>query len=76
MLINVTFNNKIYKHRQEENGELLLYRIRLEKIMILKGGTKEKIIEIINLGGASVDRDDKHIRYLIQNDVLIQENHG
>ena len=76
MFMNVVFNNKMYKYRVESDNELLLYRIRIEKIMIVKGKTKENLLRIINSGESMVDSNDKHIRYLIQNDVLIQRENN
>lgn len=72
-LINVVFNKKLYKYRIENDNELLLYRVRIEKIMIVKGNTKERLLQIIDSGVSLVDPNDKHINYLIQNDVLLQE---
>ena len=74
MFINVVFNNKMYKYRVESESELLLYRIRIEKIMIVKGKTKENLLRIINSDKSIVDSNDKHIRYLIKNNVLIQKD--
>ena len=74
MLVKVTFNNKVFRCREEDEDELLLYNLRCGDMFFLSGEAKELLLKLQRANLIEVDSNNNIVKLLILLNAILIAN--